>query len=154
MSGTLVMMIGLPGSGKSTYAKKLLELNKNWKYVSRDEIRYNYVADQKHYWDHEYEVYQEFSKQIDMHLINGDVVIADATHLNKKSRDKLFRNLTSQNFEKIAIIMNTSFEVCFNRNSKRTGIVRVPDQVMYRMKNNYKPPTKVEGFDKILKVNG
>ena len=36
--GTLIMMIGIPGSGKSTYAKKVIESNPTWGYVSRDEV--------------------------------------------------------------------------------------------------------------------
>lgn len=151
---TLIIMIGIPGCGKSTYAKKLLKLHPNWKYVSRDEVRYEYVNDQEHYFDHEHEVYKEFCNRIDMHLLNEETVIADATHLNQKSREKLLQTLTVIPDEIIGIVFTTPFEVCLERNSKREGITRVPDAQMYKMKNIFhKPNPAIEKFDMIITVN-
>ena len=152
---TLIVMIGIPGCGKSTYAKKLIEAHPDWEYVSRDEVRYEYVNDQAHYFDHENDVYKEFCNRIDMHLLNGKTVIADATHLNKRSRDKLLHTLTAPIDKKIAIIVMTPFLECLRRNSMREGITRVPDSNMYRMRNTYKAPNPVnEDFDQIVKVDG
>ena len=141
MSGTLVMMCGIPGCGKSTYAKEvLLKTHPNWRYVSRDEVRYEYVTDQAHYFDHEYEVYKEFCNRISMHLINGDVVIADATHISKGSRSKLIHSLDVKPDKVIVVIFNTPFEICMKRNNAREGITRVPDDSMYRMHNQFRQP--------------
>ena len=60
----LIIMCGIPGCGKSTYAKKLIELHPDWIYVSRDEVRYETVSDQNHYFDHEADVYKEFCNRI------------------------------------------------------------------------------------------
>lgn len=150
----LIMLCGLPGSGKSHYGKILANKN-GWEYVSRDEVRYEFVTDQAHYFDHEKEVYKEFCNRIDMHLLNDKTVIADATHLNKPSRDKLLNTLTSKIDKRILIMMTTPFEVCMKRNSARVGITRVPDSQMYAMKHRFKKPNLVvENFDKILYVNG
>ena len=143
----LVIMVGLPGSGKSTYAKKLLELNEGWEYVSRDEVRYEYVTDQAHYFDHEFEVYKEFCNRIDKHLLNEKTVIADATHLTVGSRQKLLKHLAVVPDEVCVVIMQTPFQVCFERNAAREGIIRVPDKTMYTMKNNYRVPNpRVETY--------
>lgn len=156
MSGTLIMMIGIPGCGKSTYAKKvLLAKNPTWKYVSRDDVRYEYVTDKNHYFDHETEVYAEFCNRITMHLINGDTVIADATHLTVNSRKKLIHKLGVRPDKIYAVIMDTPFEICMERNAKREGITRVPDDNMYRMKNSYRPPNLVsEPFTSLVRVKG
>ncbi len=156
MAGKLIIMVGIPGSGKSTYAKEtLLQANPTWKYVSRDEVRYEYVSDKNHYFDHEKEVYKEFCNRIDMHLINGDTVIADATHLNRRSRDKLIHSLTVKPDEIIAVVCKTPFEICMERNSAREGIIRVPDSHMYRMKNSFQVPNLVsENIDKLVWVSG
>ena len=153
---TLIIMCGLPGCGKSSYSKKLLELNPAWKYVSRDEVRYEYVSDQEHYFDHETEVYKEFCNRISMHLINGETVIADATHLTKNSRRKLIQHLDIKPDNVYVVVMTTPFETCFKRNSQRQGIIRVPDVQMYRMKNGYqKPDSRFEDYiDKIIYVKG
>lgn len=135
------MMCGIPGCGKSTYAKEtLLKIHPDWKYVSRDEVRYEYVTDQEHYFDHEYEVYKEFCNRISMHLINGDTVIADATHISKSSRSKLIHSLSIEPDKVIVVVLNTSFETCMARNANRHGITRVPDDSMYRMKNQFRKP--------------
>ena len=150
---TLIIMCGIPGSGKSTYAKKLIELHPNWKYVSRDEVRYEHVTDQAHYYDHETEVYKEFCNRISMHLINGDVVIADATHINAISRKHLLVNLSVEPDQIYIVMMTTPFEICMERNAQRQGITRVPDSSMYRMKNRYQKPNPVsEKFDKLIYV--
>ena len=148
----LIIMCGLPGSGKSTYAKKLLELHPEWKYVSRDEVRYEYVTDQEHYFDHETEVYKEFCNRISMHLINENTVIADATHITRKSREKLIRSLDIKPDEIYVLIMHTPFNICMERNTKREGITRVPDDSMYRMKHQLKyPDARFETYiDKII----
>lgn len=151
----LIIMCGIPGCGKSTYAKKLIELHPDWVYVSRDEVRYETVSDQNHYFDHEADVYKEFCNRIDMHLLNGKTVIADATHLTINSRKKLLSNLSAKGFKIIIIVMNTSFETCMKRNSQRIGITRVPDKTMYAMKNRFKIPNQyIENFDKLVVVKG
>lgn len=149
----LIMLMGIPGCGKSTYAKKLIELNPTWNYVSRDEVRYEYVSDKAHYFDHEKEVYKEFCNRIDMYLRRDETVIADATHLTSGSRKKLLNNVMKPD-QTFLIYVDTPFEVCMERNSKREGITRVPDDNMYRMKNTLRFPSPNEPFDKIMKVKG
>lgn len=151
----LVILCGIPGSGKSTYAKELLKLHPEWKYVSRDEVRYEFVSDQEHYFDRETDVYKEFCNRISMHLINGDTVIADATHISKASRIKLMNSLDIQPDEVIVVVLNTPFQICKERNSKRVGITRVPDDSMFRMKNKFKSPdARYESYiDKIVYVS-
>ena len=149
----LIMLMGLPGSGKSTYAKKLLELHPDWNYVSRDEVRYEYVSDQEHYFDHEAEVYREFCNRIDMYLRRDETVIADATHLSTSSRKKLLKNIIKPEQTWLVFVM-APFKTCMERNAKRVGITRVPDDSMYRMKNMLRLPSPNEPFDKIVKVDG
>lgn len=152
---TLIIMIGVPGCGKTTYSKRLLEDHPDWEYVSRDEVRYQYVEDKAHYFDHEHEVYKEFCNRIDMHLINEKTVIADATHLSQKSRNALLNTLTVIPDKIIGVVFITPFEECFRRNAMREGITRVPDAQMYKMRNAFKAPNPaVENFDMLIKVNG
>ena len=88
---TLYMMVGIPGSGKSTFAKTL-----KGKYVSRDEVRFKLLQDEDDYFAKEKEVFQKFIYEIEEGLSKGNDVIVDATHLNKGSRYKLFSSINTK----------------------------------------------------------
>lgn len=137
--GTLIMMVGIPGSGKSTKAKEAVKAN-GWEYVSRDEVRYEYVDDKDHYFDHEKEVFKEFCLRVEKFLRAGKTVIADATFINQRSREWFIMNLGVEPEEVYVIVVNTPFEVCMERNAAREGITRVPDSSMYAMKNKFQIP--------------
>lgn len=153
----LIIMCGIPGCGKSTYGRKLVELHPDWEYVSRDEIRFTYVSDQAHYYDHEYEVYKEFCNRISMHLINGKTVIADATHLTKGSRLKLINNLDVKPDKVTVIVMMTSVQTCLERvKNRELEITRVPEQTILSMSHRYrKPDARFEDFiNQVVYVKG
>ena len=70
----------------------------------------------------------------------GKHVIADATFLNQRSREWFIMNLGVEPREIHAIVVNTPFEVCMERNAAREGITRVPDSSMYAMKHKFQIP--------------
>ena len=136
MNNKLYVMIGCPGSGKTTYAKKAL-MNDNTVYVSRDEVRFALLQEGEEYFSREKEVYREFIWKIYNAIQNEHKdVIADATHLNEKSRAKLFSSLPLD-FSKIEVIgvyMNTPLEVSLERNRTRKGTKAfVPEAQVRRM---------------------
>lgn len=150
----LVVMAGIPGSGKSTYAKKEIDkLNGKAIIISRDEIRFSILKDGEDYFAHENEVFKEFINQIKWNLENTDLIVyADATHVNIGSRTKLLRALgeTLKNVKVECIFMKTSLEECFRRNDLRSGIKKVPQGALRRMFYSSEEPTFEEGFDNIF----
>lgn len=150
---TLVLMCGAPGSGKTTIAKKLM--GENDLYISRDEIRYSMITDQDEYFSKEKEVFNEFVNRIDKALLeNYNWVIADATHLNRGSRNKLLSQLKNKPNSLIAIYMQTSLDDTLNQNRLRTGRAKVPDDIVKKMYHSRQEPTKEEGFDLVWYSNG
>lgn len=153
----LYVMIGAPGSGKSTFAKQHLS---NIKYVSRDEVRFSLLQDGEDYFSREKEVYREFIWRIynTLHDEKEDV-IADATHLNPFSRAKFFKALPLD-FSKIKVIgvyINTPLATCLKRNSYRSKEDRtyVPESALCKMFHNLTPPNFTESngiFDEIWDV--
>ena len=142
----LYVMIGTPGSGKSTFVKKYI---KNANHVSRDEIRFSLLAEDEPYFSKENQVYREFVWEIYNSLLNKkEDVVADATNLNEKSRAKLFNAipLDLSNYEVIAVYMNTPLKTCLDRNELRKGIGRtyVPPQNLRRMFFAKSNPTFLE----------
>lgn len=142
----LYVMVGAPGSGKTTFAKKYLP---DAKYISRDEIRFSLINKDEDYFSREDEVYREFIWKIYNELQNNhNDVIADATHLNEKSRAKLFKSLPL-NFSKIEVIgiyLHTPLKTCLARNAQRSKDNRtyVPESALSKMFYRIKPPNFIE----------
>ena len=142
MSAKLILwiMVGLPASGKSTFASQYCKVHPNTIHVSRDEIRFSKITDDEAYFSAEREVFKEFCKQIQNNLNAGLDVIADATHLNWKSRSKLIRNLNLKNANINCIYVNTPVEVCIERNRTREGRACVPEDVIMTMNRSLTDP--------------
>lgn len=148
----LYVMVGLPGSGKSTIAQKVKNTLRDTIIVSRDNVRFSMINKEDQYFAKEKEVFKTYINKINQYLSEGYNVIADATHLNAASRNKLLKNVHGYN-ELIAIVANTPIENCLERNSKRSGRKKVPDETIKSMANNFHEPTLEEGFDKIICIS-
>ena len=136
---TLYLMSGVPASGKSTYARKLAASN-GAVYISRDEIRFAILKDNEDYFSHEDEVFDLFIMNIQKTLDSGNDCIADATHLNIKSRLKTLNRLDLNDVRIVLIMMDTPIYECLVRNSKRAGLTMVPQRVLLNMGKVYKAP--------------
>ena len=88
----LFIMIGIPGSGKSTFAKQYLQ-DDDTLYISRDDIRYSLLKEGDKYFKKEDEVFRKFGASIQDGLKKGYNVIADATHLTPQARLKLINRV-------------------------------------------------------------
>lgn len=139
---TLYILCGPAGCGKSTWAHKYMEAHPEVRYVSRDEIRFNLVKQDEHYFSHEKQVFSKFSGTIAQTLIDGFDVIADATHLNMTSRKKL-TNAIDRHFTKydiIYVVFNVPLTTCITRNAKRSGRTNVPNEVIENMYEQFRAP--------------
>lgn len=133
----LWILVGLPGSGKSYWAQK----NKgNAVYISRDAIRFSMLGNDEEYFKYEGKVYSIFLKQIQGSLNRGEDVIADATHLNWASRNKLIEHLYLENVNVNCVVFKTDLETCLERNAMREGRACVPETVIRNMRKSFTHP--------------
>ena len=146
---TLYVMVGLPGSGKTTWAKKNL---KNAVYISRDEIRYSLLKDSEDYFSKETEVYSTFINKIKENLLKGKNVIADATHINRASRRKLINSIRGVPAYLEAIWIDVPLERALKQNENRPGRALVPQHAITSMKTRFENPKKIEGFKEIRRI--
>jgi len=146
----LIMMCGVPGSGKSTWIKNNFP---DIIPVSRDAIRFE-LLDKRggEYFDYEDEVFDKFIYQIIGSLIVDEIAIADATHLNKKARAKVLNKVAKFADEIEIIVIEVPLETALIRNELREGRARVPRGVIRRMFFQMEAPTRDEGFTKITRI--
>lgn len=148
----IVLMCGIPGSGKSYYAKE--HKGENDIYISRDEIRFSILKEGEDYFAKETLVYNSFIDLINKALqIKGiDTIWVDATHISKASRSKIIRRILPRYSSLEAVYMNTPNSICEYRNSQREGRTRVPIAQIKRMEDQLVQPQLTEGFSKITIV--
>lgn len=148
----LVIMVGLPGSGKSTLIRQKYP---NHVVVSSDDIIEKLGKDEGKTYD---EVFQKYigratgeMKSIFRQAIkdNRDIVW-DQTNLSKKKRRGILQQVPD-NYRVIAVVFNIPDRVRAERIAGRAG-KSIPDHVMKNMEKSYDPVTKDEGFDKIIEI--
>lgn len=146
---TLYVMIGIPGSGKSTFARGVLCKIHNAMHVSRDEIRSRLAKDYSEEFvkDNESLVYKEYIGTIRVGLLVGDVV-ADATQYTAKSRKNLLKNLSLNDVDVVYVVLNTPLKVCKERNSSRKGREYVSEDKIDFFFNHLELPYELSDFEK------
>lgn len=139
----LYILCGIPCSGKSTWAKGCLM---DAIHISRDEIRFSILKRGEEYFSHETEVYKEFIYEIAQTLMHGYDVIADATHINHNSREKLTRAIDQYftEYQIVYVVFPIAVETAQKRNMTRTGIKQVPTVAIQTMFDRFSIPTLEE----------
>ena len=137
-----IMLVGLPGSGKSTLIKRY----KEYKVHSSDDIREELTGDVNRQ-DINNLVFKTLHKRVKEDLLNGQSVIYDATNISSKRRKAFLQELSKIPCWKYCLLVATPFEVCLKRNSQRDR--KVPYNVIERMYKNFDIPWYNEGWDNI-----
>lgn len=145
---TLTVLVGLPGSGKSTWARKNLT---NEVFVSPDEIRYNqfHVQFEKKI---EPEVWKVVFALLEAHLKLGESVVIDATNLTVSRRKRFIQLAKKLNASARAVFVNTPLSKCLKQNRQRRQFEHVSDKLIIEMAHQLVKPSKGEGFDKVLEI--
>lgn len=142
---TFIMMVGLPGSGKSTYAEKIAE-ESNAIICSSDMIRKELYGDVNSQ-DKNVVVFLTLHRRIKEHLSNGRNVIYDATNISSKRRRAFLKELERIVCIKKCVIMSTPFEECLEKNKQRDRVI--PEDVICKMYKNWNTPYWFEGWNEI-----
>jgi len=143
--GYVVLTIGLPGSGKTTWYKR-----RGVTPLSSDMLRnilFDDITEQR---------YQGLVFSTLRSLLRARLIAkmpwnyVDATNLSAHERKQWIKMAKSFGYEVQAVFFDVPLAVCLERNSKRDR--QVTDEVMHKMAERLRPPSFKEGFEKITVV--
>ena len=142
----LIMLIGLPASGKTSFTKTLQFSHKNddIEIISSDAIRKELFGSEEEQ-KYNNKVFEEVYKRARFSIQHKKITVIDATNLNRKRRINFIK--TMPKCETSAIVFAIPFEECCKRNAARERVV--PQEAMERMYRSFQPPHYAEGFDDI-----
>lgn len=152
------MLVGVPGSGKSTWAANLLEDSQTVLLSTDAYIEQMANAVGKTYGEVFESTIKEatswMKKQRDAAIANAKNIVWDQTNLTIKSRRPKLDALREAGYDVIAVVFEIPDEELKARREARekaTGKTIHPS-ILEQMGKDYQRPTRVEGFQKVIIV--
>jgi predicted kinase len=135
----IVLLVGLPGSGKSTYLKRM-----GVNGLSSDTIR-GLLADDEADQTNNERVFQTVRYVLRQRIATGrPVTYIDATNLRPEERRPYLEIGQQYGCDVEAVFFDVPLEVCRARNAARDRVV--PEEAMIAMAGKLVAPTVEEGF--------
>ena len=151
----LILLIGLPGSGKSSLAQQMLEANPKLLLISTDRIREKLFGNEaiQGPW---FLVWQEVDRQFRQAVVPlsravAPAAIYDATNAQRRHRREALALARATGFTHITgLWVDTPVWLCLARNRRRTR--QVPEDAIFRMHRQLRdaPPSRNEGLDCLI----
>lgn len=146
MGAKLIFLIGLSGSGKSTWAEEFIK-NNDAELLSSDRLRLELFGDENDQ-RHNSEVFNELHRRAIKFLKQGKTVVYDATGLSGSRRKGFLKQFSQISCWKACLVFAVPFSTCVERDSKRSR--SVGREVVLRQMKQFQMPHMNEGWDEIL----
>jgi tRNA uridine 5-carbamoylmethylation protein Kti12 len=154
----LIMLAGIPTSGKSSYTKTLLSQPywENAVVLSTDDYIQRVAEKRGKTYDEVFkatigEATDFMWEQLKFAIHEGRDIIVDRTNLTKKTR-KQFLSKVPNHCKKSAVYFEISLKEALERNKHREGKM-IPEKVLKSMYHSFEIPNNTENFDAIERGN-
>jgi predicted kinase len=141
----LIITVGLPGSGKSTYLARL-----GVNAISSDEIR-RLIADDPHDQTMNARIFAVIRYLIRQRIAAArPVTYVDATHLTQWEREPYVKLAQRYGCRLEALFFDVPIDICIARNQARERVV--PEEIIRKMAQQMIPPSLEEGFAEVAVI--
>lgn len=156
MTRLIILLIGLPGSGKSFLARRMAANFPGTRVISTDCIRAQLFGDEsiqgpwQLVWQQVQAQLAQAVEQIRQH--KAPLAIYDATNAARRQRRQAIALARETGFTQITgLWVDTPLALCMERNQRRDR--RVPEEVIYKMHRRLQgaPPACDEGFNQLIR---
>ena len=134
MEKTMVLMMGIQGSGKSTFYQKFLA--DDFARVNLDTLKTRH---------------QERLLIADC-IETGRSFAVDNTNPTKEDRQRYIPLAQSAGYKVVGYFMESKLQACIERNNQRTGTAIIPSAAIAATSNKLQMPSYAEGFDELYFV--
>jgi predicted kinase len=128
----LVVMVGLQGSGKTTWVA--------------EHLAGSHVVVSKDHWPNARHREARQRRVVAQLLADGASVVVDNTDPSPAERAALVELAAAAGVPARAVFLDVPLETCRRRNEARSGRARVPDVGLFSTAARLVPPTTAEGF--------
>jgi predicted kinase len=146
----LVLMVGIPGSGKTTLSRTLIE--KGYLCLNADSIRKELWGDENDQREPE-TVFGKFFAQLEEAMAGGTDIVIDNTNINRRHRQPILERAAKFGYQDVQLwVLDVPVEVCLERNRKRER--NVPEDIVRNMDTTIRTtgsPKRYEGKLVIVK---
>jgi predicted kinase len=154
---TIYVLVGLPGTGKSTWVRSI---NRNGDYVlisSDDEIE-RHAKDQGLTYNDVFGDYIKTATALMKQKFKDAIasnanIIWDQTNMTAKKRNSILQQVP-KTYKKIAVVFQLDDDELKSRLEKRANEEgkSIPAHILKSMADTFQMPTTAEGFDDIIRV--
>lgn len=134
MEKTMIIIIGIQGSGKSTFYHK---------YLSDSYVRVNLDT---------LKTRHQENLLISECIRNGKSFAVDNTNPTRADRQRYIPLAQYAGYKIVGYFMESKLQPCIERNNQRTGTARIPATAIAATSNKLQIPTYDEGFDELYFV--
>ena len=157
----IILVCGLPGSGKSHFARKYFKKSGR-KRINRKEIRkhlyemlsFNDEWKEEYFCENQELLVKYIEKKIIEHLLfNNEKVLIDNISVSEKSRIDYINMAAKMKKSISAVYVNTDMAICLERNRDREKADAAPESLIANLSARAVFPEKREGFSEVVVLN-